>query len=66
MRHTLRELHSGAWAWTYSRDIFFFAGVSPSRRTAIRRLLEARSEAREVVQAMQAWLASVPKQRRAA
>ena len=55
MRHTLRQ--SGElFQWTYMRAMFFWSGVSPSRRAAIRALLEARKEAAECVRVMNKWL----------
>ena len=56
MKHTLRCDESDLWHWTYKRGIFFFSGVSPSRRSAVRALLVARREARDAVRQMDKWL----------
>lgn len=60
MRFTLRELTGGVFQWTYSRGHFFWSGVSPSRRAAIRALLEARREARDCMMTMEKWRATWP------
>ena len=59
-RYTLRETPPGWWHWTYSRDMFFWAGVSPSRKAAIRALLQARREARECEFYLNVWRATWP------
>ncbi len=58
MRHTLREECSGLWPWTYKRGMFFWSGVSPSRKSAIRALLDARQEAAACALQMSKWLAA--------
>ena len=57
MRHTLRP-DNNLWPWTYSRGMFFWAGVSPSRKAAIRALLDARREAAACAAQMATWLAA--------
>jgi len=63
MRYTLRPSTATTdtlWQWTYSRDMFFWAGVSPSRKAAIRALLEARREARDCAMTMEKRRATWP------
>lgn len=57
-RHTLRFAGgpNNLWQWTYRRGMFFWSGVSPSRKAAIRALLEARREAAACSAQLERWV----------